>query len=89
MALGELKTRILKAVADGKFDFHPNPDDGSDESRARFQPEARSIVELGRDGYLEGVQATRENETGENYIDVVLVSGLAQKGRRYLERTNQ
>jgi hypothetical protein len=83
--LGELKTGILKAVAGGKFDFHPEPDDGSDESRARFQTKARSIVELGRDGYLEGVKATHESETGENYIDAVLVGGLRPKGRRYLD----
>ena len=81
--LGELKTRILKVVAGGKFDFHPG--DGSDESRARFQPEARSIIELGRDGYLEGVRSTKESETGQNYIDIVTVRGLSPKGRRYLD----
>jgi hypothetical protein len=81
--LGELKTRILKAVAGGKFDFHP--DDGSDEARARFQPEARSIIELGRGGYLEDVKSTKEGETGEDYIDLVMVGGLSPKGRRYLD----
>jgi hypothetical protein len=79
-----MKTEILKAVAGGTFDFHSDPD-GSDAARARFQTKARSMVELGRDGYLEGVKVTHENETGENYIYVVLVGGLTPKGHRYLD----
>jgi hypothetical protein len=85
--LGELKTEILKAVAGGTFDFHP--DDGSDEARARFQTKVRSIVELERGGYLESVKVTPERETGENYIDAVLVGGLRPKGRCYLESVTE
>jgi hypothetical protein len=83
--LGELKTEILKAVAGGKQDFHPEPDDGSDGSRARFQLKARSIIELGRDGYLQDVRPTKESETGQHYIDLVMVGGLTPKGRRSVD----
>lgn len=72
----------LKAVAGGKFDFQP--DDGSDESRARFQPEAQSIIELGHDIYLEGVKSTKESETGQNYIDIITARSVAE-GCRYLD----
>ena len=62
MAPGELKTEILKDVADGKYDFQA--DDGSDAARVRFQTKARSIIELGRDGYLEGVRSTEGKRDG-------------------------
>lgn len=84
MALNELKTEILKEVAGGQLSFQHEPD-GSDAARARFQTKARSIIELERSGYLEGISVTPEYETGQNYIDLVMVGGLTPKGRRYLE----
>jgi hypothetical protein len=83
MKLDDRKREILKSVGGGKLEFQPK--DGSDAARARFQPIAQSIIELESLNYLEGVSTTKENETGEDYIDLVLVGGLTAKSRRYLE----
>jgi hypothetical protein len=49
--LNERETKILRAIAGSKFDFHL--DNISDVARARFQAETRSIIELERDRFLQ------------------------------------
>ncbi len=89
--LSKLQVNVLRQVATGERCF--NPEARAEETKetflARFQSTAEEIVELGEDGFLDGVAPHRETSTGHGYVDLVMVKGLTAKGRRELDEAKR
>lgn len=82
MSLNQRQLDLLRQVADGTHSFPPDGH-SSDEARERFQPEASDLINLGRQGFLVGVEQIKDH-TGSGLIDCVSVKGLTDKGRKVL-----
>ncbi len=71
---------LLQQIAAGKQSFAPTNDDYID-----FQPIAQKLKEAYYLGYIDFYKPHHESETGKNYADLVMATGLTPAGRKFLE----
>jgi len=84
-SLSRSQREALGRVAAGERLFKPAMDGDMTDASDAFQPLAENLIELGENGLLMGVQASRESRTGKHNIETVSIEGLSAKGRRALK----